>query len=126
MNESMYCICLSHQPQKIIFSTTVEIKNTTYAFNVSMVSVCYASRFQASTHCSFPAQSSESSFQHILCQPNCSPHRGQHHLSHPALSPPAAPRRQRLRSDSNLVAAPRLHGRNGGACKGLGGGCIST
>lgn len=63
-------------------------------------------RFQASAHCSFPAQSSESSCKHILRQPNCSAHRGQHPIAHPALSPPAGPPWKRHRWE--LTAQRRL------------------
>lgn len=67
----------------------------------SDVSLCRSSRFQASAQCSFPAQSTESSLQHIVRQPNCSAHRGQLPLAHPALSPPAGPQRQRHRWGTN-------------------------
>jgi len=67
----------------------------------SDVSLCRSSRFQASAQCSFPAQSAESSLQHIVRQPNCSAHRGQLPLAHPALSPPAGPQRQRHRWGTN-------------------------
>lgn len=69
--------------------------------------MCLSSlRFQASAHCSFPAQSSESSCKHILRQPNCSAHRGQHPIAHPALSPPAGPPWKRHRWE--LTAQRRL------------------
>lgn len=61
------------------------------------VYVCHCTRFQGPAQCSFPAQSPESSFQHILRQPDCSAHRGQLPFAHPALPLPAGPRRQRHR-----------------------------